>query len=102
MHLPFHLLPGSSDDSRMIVTYAHDAERGHEIHVTFSVKTVQVNAFSSDHGQIWPILGETWCEHLMSALDKFRIWDKEQWNRVFGEAEQGIIECPEDLNELGI
>jgi MraZ protein len=37
-----------------------------------------------------------------SALDKFRIWDKEQWNRVFGEAEQGIIERPEELNELGI
>jgi MraZ protein len=37
-----------------------------------------------------------------SALDKFRIWDKEQWKRVFGEAEQGFIEKPEDLNELGI
>ena len=37
-----------------------------------------------------------------SALDKFRIWDKEQWSHVFGEAEQGIIERPEDLNELGI
>jgi MraZ protein len=37
-----------------------------------------------------------------SALDKFRIWDKEQWDRVFGEAEQGFIERPEELNELGI
>ena len=37
-----------------------------------------------------------------SALDKFRIWDKEQWDRVFGEAEQGIIERPEELNDLGI
>ncbi len=37
-----------------------------------------------------------------SALDKFRIWDKEQWSRVFGEAELGIMEHPEDLNDLGI
>jgi len=37
-----------------------------------------------------------------SALDKFRIWDKAQWDRVFGEAEQGIIERPEELNDLGI
>ena len=37
-----------------------------------------------------------------SALDKFRIWDKEQWDRVFGEAEQSILERPEELNNLGI
>ena len=37
-----------------------------------------------------------------SALGKFRIWDREQWKRVFGEAEQGIMERPEDLSELGI
>ena len=37
-----------------------------------------------------------------SALDKFRIWDKEQWDRVFGEAEQAFIDRPEELNELGI
>jgi transcriptional regulator MraZ len=37
-----------------------------------------------------------------SALDKFRIWDKEQWSHVFGEAEQSIIEQPDDMNELGI
>lgn len=37
-----------------------------------------------------------------SALEKFRLWDREQWKRVFGEAEQAITECPEDLNELGI
>ena len=37
-----------------------------------------------------------------SALDKFRIWDKEQWSRVFGEAEQAFMERPEDLNDLGI
>ena len=37
-----------------------------------------------------------------SALEKFRIWSREKWNQVFGEAEQGIMEHPEDLAELGI
>jgi MraZ protein len=37
-----------------------------------------------------------------SALEKFRIWDRDQWKRVFGEAEQSIMERPEDLTELGI
>lgn len=37
-----------------------------------------------------------------SALDKFRIWDQQQWKKVFGEAEQGLIDRPEDLSELGI
>ncbi len=35
-----------------------------------------------------------------SALEKFRLWDREQWKRVFGEAEQIIMEHPEDLNDL--
>jgi MraZ protein len=37
-----------------------------------------------------------------SALEKFRIWDREQWKRVFDEAEQGFMENPGDLSELGI
>jgi MraZ protein len=37
-----------------------------------------------------------------SALDKFRIWDREQWSQVFGEAERFWMERPEDLSELGI
>ena len=37
-----------------------------------------------------------------SALEKFRIWDRDQWKKVFGEAEQGIMERPDDLTELGI
>ncbi|HVO26702.1 MAG TPA: division/cell wall cluster transcriptional repressor MraZ [Candidatus Margulisiibacteriota bacterium] len=37
-----------------------------------------------------------------SALEKFRIWDKEQWDRVFGEAEQSFIERPDELSRLGI
>jgi MraZ protein len=36
------------------------------------------------------------------ALGKFRIWDREQWKQVFGQAEQRIVEHPEELNELGI
>lgn len=37
-----------------------------------------------------------------SALDKFRIWDKEAWARVFGEAERQLMDHPEDLTALGI
>jgi len=37
-----------------------------------------------------------------SALDKFRIWDREAWTRVFGEAERQLMDHPEDLTELGI
>jgi MraZ protein len=37
-----------------------------------------------------------------AALEKFRIWDREQWKQVFGEAERSFIEHPEDLTELGI
>lgn len=37
-----------------------------------------------------------------SALEKFRIWDRNQWKQVFGQAEQAIMAHPEDLNELGI
>ncbi len=37
-----------------------------------------------------------------AALEKFRLWDREQWKQVFGEAEQAIMLRPEDLNELGI
>ena len=37
-----------------------------------------------------------------SALEKFRIWDRDQWKQVFGEAEQAIMERPQELTELGI
>jgi MraZ protein len=37
-----------------------------------------------------------------SALQKFRIWDREQWSKVFADAEQVFIERPEDLGGLGI
>jgi MraZ protein len=37
-----------------------------------------------------------------SALEKFRIWDRDQWKQVFGEAQQAIMDHPQDLTELGI
>jgi MraZ protein len=37
-----------------------------------------------------------------SMLEKFRIWDLEQWKQVFGDAERTLMEHPEDLTELGI
>ena len=37
-----------------------------------------------------------------SALEKFRIWDRDQWSKVFGEAEQSIMASPEELSDLGI
>jgi MraZ protein len=37
-----------------------------------------------------------------SALEKFRIWDLEQWKQVFNEAEQGIMANPEELSNIGV
>jgi len=37
-----------------------------------------------------------------AALEKFRLWDREQWKQVFQAAEQGILERPDDLTDLGI
>jgi MraZ protein len=37
-----------------------------------------------------------------SALEKFRIWDREQWRQVRDEGERQLIEHPEDLNVLEI
>lgn len=39
---------------------------------------------------------------LVSALEKFRIWDQEVWNQVFSEAEEKLLQDPDFLNELGI
>ncbi len=36
-----------------------------------------------------------------SALNKFRIWDRDQWRQVFSEAEEALmVERPESLSEL--
>src|SRR5262245_55494787 len=38
----------------------------------------------------------------VSRIKKFQIWDKEEWGRVFGEAEQSLMKRPEVLKGLGI
>lgn len=37
-----------------------------------------------------------------AALEKFRIWDREQWRRVREEAERQFLERPDDLSLLEI
>ena len=37
-----------------------------------------------------------------SAIEKFRIFDRDQWKQVFADAERGLIESPDGLRELGI
>jgi MraZ protein len=38
---------------------------------------------------------------LVSALDKFRVWDKEAWKKVFAEAEEKLMQDPDFLGDLG-
>lgn len=37
---------------------------------------------------------------VVSALDKFRVWDREAWNKVFAEAEERLMQDPDFLGEL--
>ncbi len=39
---------------------------------------------------------------LVSALDKFRVWDKEAWKKVFTEAEEKLMQDPDFLGDLGL
>jgi MraZ protein len=39
---------------------------------------------------------------LVSALEKFRIWDKEDWQKVFAEAEEKLMQDPDFLGDLGL
>ena len=39
---------------------------------------------------------------IVSALEKFRVWDKEAWEKVFTEAEDKLMQDPGLLGELGI
>ncbi len=39
---------------------------------------------------------------LVSALDKFRVWDKEAWKKVFAEAEDKLMQDPDFLGDLGL
>lgn len=38
---------------------------------------------------------------LVSALDKFRVWDREAWKKVFTEAEEKLMQDPDFLGDLG-
>jgi len=39
---------------------------------------------------------------LVSALRKFRVWDRETWKKVFAEAEDKLIQDPDLLSGLGL
>lgn len=39
---------------------------------------------------------------LVSALGKFRVWDKEAWRKVFAEAEEKLVQDPDFLGDLGL
>lgn len=38
---------------------------------------------------------------LASALEKFRVWDHEVWNKVHGLAEDKLMQDPDFLNDMG-
>ncbi len=39
---------------------------------------------------------------LVAALEKFRVWDKEIWKKVFAEAEDKLMQDPDFLVDLGL
>lgn len=39
---------------------------------------------------------------LVAALEKFRVWDKETWKKVFSEAEDKLMQDPDFLSDLGL
>jgi MraZ protein len=39
---------------------------------------------------------------LVSSLEKFRVWDREAWKKIFADAEEKLIEDPDFLGELGL
>ncbi|MGH7771408.1 MAG: division/cell wall cluster transcriptional repressor MraZ [Candidatus Binatia bacterium] len=39
---------------------------------------------------------------VVSALDKFRVWDKEAWKKIFAEAEEKLMQDPDFLGDLGL
>ena len=39
---------------------------------------------------------------LVSALDKFRVWDKEAWKKIFADAEEKLMQDPDFLGDLGL
>jgi MraZ protein len=39
---------------------------------------------------------------LVSALEKFRVWDQEIWKQIFADAEDKLMQDPDFLGELGL
>lgn len=39
---------------------------------------------------------------LVSALEKFRVWDREAWKKMFAEAEEKLMQDPDFLNDLDL
>lgn len=39
---------------------------------------------------------------VVSALEKFRIWDQEGWKKIFSEAEDKLTQDPDFLGDLGV
>lgn len=37
-----------------------------------------------------------------AALEKFRVWDKETWKKIFSEAEEKLMQDPDFLGDLGL
>jgi MraZ protein len=39
---------------------------------------------------------------LVSALEKFRVWDQEAWKKIFADAEDKLLQDPDFLGDLGL
>ena len=39
---------------------------------------------------------------VVSALEKFRVWDTEAWKKIFAEAEEKLLQDPDFLGDLGL
>ena len=39
---------------------------------------------------------------LVSALEKFRVWDQEVWKKIFADAEEKLMQDPDFLGDLGL
>jgi DNA-binding transcriptional regulator/RsmH inhibitor MraZ len=39
---------------------------------------------------------------LVSALEKFRVWDEEAWKKIFADAEGSLMQDPDFLGDLGV
>jgi MraZ protein len=39
---------------------------------------------------------------LVSALEKFRVWDQDTWKKMFAEAEGKLMQDPDFLGDLGL